>query len=348
MPRLTVTRALVPSHSEVDDAAEHAHYWQELMRAWGAPLRNVHRPHYFPGCHPCSLSRSSVTSLGRSPYLVTLKSDGVRYALFLTTRPGKDRAPVALMVDRSRHMYEVEVIAPEAYFTRGTVLEGELVWRQPDEQQLVFLVFDAVRVSGELVTAHTFAQRLDAVERCTRFSVEIAALDAADAENRVLEVDAIALTHFAPHVDMRPKQFVDRAHAAQLWHARSGAEHRVDGLVLQRADAPYCFGTSRGGAALKWKERVTVDLVGEADALRAADGPITSALEGRQLVVAPSRIVGSGDTVVEYHVRVTKATVTLFALRTRPDKTTANGLTVVSAAVRDVVEAITPEEVGGA
>ena len=86
--------------------------------------------------------------------------------------------------------------------------------------------------------------------------------------------------------------------------------------------------------------------VGPPDALQAADGPLGTHVEGRRVVVEPSRIAEHG--LVEYHVTVDADTVRLFAMRTRPDKTTANGLHVVAATVRDVVEAITPDELAGA
>ena len=117
--------------------------------------------------------------------MIALKSDGVRYALFLTQRlertrqnerpntshssPCKSPPPltpssfsppstpqfvpnprlgVALFVDRSWNMWEVEVVAPEELFVGGTILEGELVWQQPASARLVFLAFDAASVAG--------------------------------------------------------------------------------------------------------------------------------------------------------------------------------------------------------
>ena len=175
-PKLTVARALIPSLSRVDTRHETDHYWEVLHSFWGGRGH----AHGFPGCNPKSLSRAALPALGARDYRIALKSDGVRYALLLTMRP--EGGAVALMIDRSRNMFEVEVIAPDRFFVNGTLLEGELVWRQPDERAMVFHVFDALRVAGDDVSAAGFAERLRRAEACTRLSEEIARSDDAEAQ----------------------------------------------------------------------------------------------------------------------------------------------------------------------
>lgn len=342
--QLNVSRPLVPSHARVDDPAEHAHYWARLLRHWDVRGKRAASATFFPGANPCSVARADLPRLHAAEHVVALKSDGVRYALFLTTRPGSNgTAPVALMVDRARNMYEVEVLAPADHFCQGTVLEGELVWRQPQERQLLFLVFDAVAIAGTSLLRESFAARLEAATRVTRWSEELAAMP--DAEARVAETGCLALVHFDPPVVLRPKRFVAAAHAAKVWAERAAAEHRVDGLVIHRADAGYVHGTATG-AVYKWKPAHTVDLAGPPDALRVAEGgPLGPRLAGRDVRVLESRVVvGRDDDLAEYLVEVTPEAVTLFAMRTRPDKCTANGRWVVEATVRDAIEAIAPEE----
>ena len=346
----TVSVALVPSYSVVDTEWERAHYWKALMLAWGVKGRKATSDTFFPGANPCSVSRKTLPPKD-VPHVLALKSDGVRYALFLTTRPGGGGgAPVALMIDRARNMYEVEVLAPEDYFVKQTILEGELVWQQPDERTLLYLVFDAVRIAGESYLERPFVDRLAAATRCTRWSEELAPLE--DVETHVAETGCVVLVHFDPPVVMRPKRFVDRAHATRVWAERTDAEHRVDGLVVHRADAAYVHGTATG-AVYKWKPRHTVDLAGPD--LRAADGPLD--VGSRPVRVLESRVVVSHpDEVAEYLLEVVKEddgtsrerrrreVVTLFAMRTRPDKRVPNGLRVVQATVQDAVEMLTPED----
>lgn len=351
--RVTVTRELVPSLSRLEAAREREHYWRALLALWGRGGRGV-AAHRHPGCNPMSLARTRLPDLGARRYGVALKSDGVRYALLLTVRPTHTAdapAPVALMVDRARNFYEVEVVAPEPYFVGGTVLEGELVWRQPHEQQMLFLVFDAVAVKGEVLVGRPFEERLARAEACARWSEE---LDGADPEleARVREADALALVHYEPALAMRPKRFVGRAHAARLWAERHDAEHRVDGLILQDLDAPYACGTAEDGEAYKWKHASTVDLARGADgALRAADGPLPAALHGRAVRAEANRVseaaAARGVAVLEYLVTVAPDEVVLVPTRTRPDKDHANGLRVVAATVKDVLDDVRVDELCG-
>lgn len=329
---------LVPSFASVDSEEEKAHYWHKLLDAYGARRRDG-----APGSNPVSVSRASLAALHAHDHVVALKSDGVRYSLLLTLRPGTHEDAVALMIDRARNMYEVEVVATDEYFQRGTLLEGELVWRQPDQTAFLFFVFDAVLLKGVRLNQRPFVERLRAAHGCTVFSEEIA--PSADAEARVAETDSIALVHYAPPILMRPKTFVDAAHAARVWSERADAAHRVDGLVLHRADAPYVHGTA-SGAVYKWKPEHTVDLAGPAHALRGADGPLGERVGARKVVVQPSRIVVDRDEdVAEYLIDVQEeGVVRLFAMRTRPDKRTPNGLRVIAATVRDAEEAIAPDE----
>ena len=344
--RLTATVCLVPSMSRIEASHERDHYWKVMCTLWNLPPTS-RKP---PGCNPMSLSRARLPDLSAQTYGITLKSDGVKYYLLLTTRPvaavDGDVAPVALMIDRARNMYEVEVVAPEDYFVKGTLLEGELVWSQPNETELRYLVFDAACVKGECLATCRFDERLRRAEACTRWSEELAKTPDL-LEARVLELDAIALVHFRPPLVMRPKHFVALQHAEKLWSARNDCGHRVDGLILQRYDTPYVHGTVEDGSTFKWKEHSSVDLQRVSDGrLRAADAPLPETLLGRRVVVETSRVaeLAPANAILEYVVTVADGAVSLFPTRTRPDKTSANGLRVVVATVQDVVDAVTPAE----
>jgi len=343
---LSVVQSLVPSYSKIHDEVERDKYWERILNAWGVRVSKQHGPSFtrFPGSNPCSIARNDLEKLKRHPYLVAHKSDGVRYLLFLTVRPGTTDDPVALMVDRARNMYEVDVMAPDEYFLRDTLLEGELVWRQPDQHEMIYLVFDALLVAGESYLRRPFSERLAAACRLTRWSEDLAQMSPDDLEVRVQETDGIVLLHFDPRVTMKPKRFVDLKHATRVWNERGDAAHRIDGLILQRADAPYVYGTS-GDAIFKWKDQSSIDLAGKGSKLQAADGPLGTTMHGRTIQIETSRVSASTkEDVIEYHIEVTRDAVRLFPMRARPDKTVANGLRVVEATVRDVIENIQPSE----
>lgn len=335
MPHLVVSKPLVPSRAKVEAPDEVAHYRSELCRMWPGA-----RPPLFPGCNPRSVGREALRDF-HAPYTIALKSDGVRYVLFLTVRPDDRDAAVALFVDRAWNMYEVEVVAPEAYFVDGTILDGELVWRQPREDALLYLAFDAIRVAGASLAERPFAERIAAAARCTRHAEELG--DADDVERRALETNTLVVTHYDPPVRARAKRFVDRAHAVRLWADRFEADHRVDGVVLHRADRPYMCGTAWDGRMYKWKAHATVDLRRDGETLHTANGPLPETLRGRTVRATPSRV--RGDGVVEFAARVTADEVALFAVRARADKPMANTLNVVECTIADIVDAVSIEEV---
>lgn len=338
MHRVIVSRSLQPSHAKVTDATENDHYWRVLHCLWvGARRRG------FPSCNPKSISRDSLQTLQHHSYDICLKSDGIRYVLLLTCRAGDADAPVALMIDRSRNMYEVMVVAPDEYFVKGTVMEGELVWRQPDEQEMIFFVFDAICVKGESLTSKPFHVRIRRTHLMLQHSDDLQG--AADIEERVLETDCIVMVHYNPRIKLRAKQFVCMQHAARLWEDRGEAEHRVDGIIFQDTDAPYCSGTAHDDSCLKWKDHASVDLCGPPAELRASDAPLPEKLFERTVVVKPSRITATNDCVLEYHVTATADEVHLMAIRTRLDKDTANSLMVVMATLNDVLNHIQPDEI---
>ena len=339
---VVVSKRLVPSHSKLTDAREVNGYWTRLMELWNIRGRRATSSTFHPGCNPRSISKKLAPRLNARRYHICLKSDGVRYILLLTTRLGRRDEGIALMIDRSRNMYEVEVAAPEEHFLKGTVLEGELVWKQPDERTMTYYVFDAIVVQGETMTTRPFEQRLNTATSLTRFSSELRN----EADARILETQSIVLAQFDPCVDMKPKTFVDRVFATRLWNERNDSEHRVDGIIIQAMDAAYTIGTAEDDSVFKWKEHSTIDLRGIPPDLHTADAPLPTHVCGRRVVLQPSRVAATceGD-VVEYHIDITEDEVRLMPVRTRPDKTSANGLRVVTATVEDVIHAIAPHDI---
>lgn len=350
-PHVSVSRTLQPSFAKLDSRAECAFYRKRLLKLWGGNRHGTS----FPGCNPRSLSRANVPSLSDG-YSISLKSDGIRYALFLTMRPDTDSSAVALLVDRAWGMYEMQVAAPEEYFRRGTILEGELVWKQPEGETLLYLVFDAVVVKGENMCRLPFRERLEAAKRATHLSEELAAIsDTSVQDDRALETDSIVMAHYTPTVTMRTKHFVNAIHLQRLWNKRFDADHRVDGIVLNRDESAYVNGTSPEGCMYKWKPQSTVDLLRRrrqdtTPELCSQNGPLPEKLVERAVVVRDSKVcTGSEDCVIlEYLITVDAVSVTLFPLRNRADKTIPNSERVVIATVQDVVDNVTVAEMQSA
>lgn len=331
---------LVPSHSTITDESERSTYWARLMDLLEVPARLSESPTFFPCCNPRSISTPTSGVLATHEFCVSLKSDGVRYLLLLTLRP-HTHGPVALMIDRSRNMYEIEVVAPDRYFVEGTVLEGELVWLEPDRHTRIFQVFDALRVRGEVLTRLPFRTRLERAAMCVRLSEDVRDLDDA----AIMEADSIVIVHYEPRIEVRVKHFVSCEHAARMWNERRDVNHRVDGIILQAVDAPYSLGSS-SDTCLKWKEHSSVDLLGRPPHLYTSDGrQLPKRIEGRNLCIPQTRVHVNDTTIAEYYVHVSEKTIELTASRTRPDKNSPNSLYVVRATILDVIHAMTPDDI---
>lgn len=344
--QLATSHALVPSLSTITSESEKEWILTRLRLAWerGASTRqNVDGLE----SHPVSLSRTVMSSMDSRDFLVSLKSDGVRYTLFMCMRD--DETPLAIMIDRAHNMYETEVMAKQEYFEQETILEGELVANTGQSTAvLLFLVFDAVRVQGKMFTEEPFADRIAAVENLTLHSAEISQLnDLEEMEQRISETGSIVITLLEPRVLIKPKLFVCASHAGSLWDTRNDVDHRTDGLILHRANATYKSGTAEN-VTYKWKSHHTIDLEGIPPDLRSRSGPLDdSTFNGRKVVIAPSKIMPSCNTdVAEYHLDASvDGQVTLWAVRMRPDKRCPNSLKVIRATLQDSLDDVTPWDI---
>ena len=261
---LCLERKILPSRTRVVAAAEAEAHWADLLAAWGMPPTMGH----FPGSHAVPLDRATGRLLRRAgedepAYVVALKTDGVRYVLFLTTRPDADGVPrpVALMIDRGKVMYEVCVWANLDFFEGGSVFDGELAWRVDErgqaQDELVFHVFDVVRVRGHLVAGRPFAERLQIIHDSLFRAWKPLADD--EAEAYIRDENKVALMQHDPvRVVCVPKAHFPLAQMQAVWAGRAACGHRVDGLLFTQCQAPMEVGQTR--TLLKWKPKHTVDV----------------------------------------------------------------------------------------
>lgn len=346
--RLRVIKEIVPSFSVLEDEREKRTYAQLVRRLWGTNTQTAET--FYPCCNPIGMSRAALAHLtASSDYVVGLKADGVRYCLLLTCRPSRSPpSAVALLVDRAWNMYEVDVTARSEHFTRGTLFEGEVVWKQPDEEEMVFLVFDALHVKGEALARRTYEERFARVQEHFQHSESIvtscAETDMTEMQERVREVDAIVLTNFRPRMTARPKSFVHRRHVVKLWGDRGEVDYRVDGIVLQRRDASYSHGAANDCSALKWKQFSTVDL-----SPRDVSS-FSRSFEGNDVRFLESKVVADGaSTVLEYVVFFDEEKgFTLVPIRKRNDKTNPNSSHVVRKTLLEVMSRVDVTELAAA
>lgn len=246
---------LIPSCSRLTDEFERGQVLSILGSLYG--VRSLKS---FPGASPVSLERRNLPQIQREPYLVALKSDGVRYILLLCVTRDGSGADVhrALFVDRSLEMYECEVWANETYFTTPTLFDGELVWQNSSSGlRKMYLIFDAISVRGSCKHLR-FTERLNLVNGCVLTNVPEDVRGKTEVlEQFIMDEDKVFLN--SCDTRMCPKRFVFLPDIRELWDMQSRCSHKNDGLIFSVDDKVEMY-TDR--KMFKWKPRacVTIDV----------------------------------------------------------------------------------------
>jgi hypothetical protein len=250
---------LLPSRTRIVDEGE-ASYFSSVLSSLASSPR--------PGCHPLPVTRSCLPSLLSGKYVVAHKTDGVRYFLLLTLRPGRGREPIALMVNRAGHMYEVSVGGPRSYFEEGSLYDGELVWDGGGCTSLSYLVFDVFVAAGKDWSRSPYSSRLQTIHDTLYRSWSDgqhplpewdSAGSSASLEQRLDEEGRIVSCQTSPFaLSLLPKRCVPFSSLPTLWRERETSPYRMDGLVFTSISEPIRHGPSR--CILKWKLHQTIDL----------------------------------------------------------------------------------------
>jgi hypothetical protein len=244
-------------------------------------------------------------------YVVTEKSDGVRY-LFVLARLKKTL--FACLVNRAMAMFQVEVRAPTHLF-EGSVFDCELVTSGSESK---LLVFDCLQLRGTSLRKRTFTNRYAKLQQYV------------GPEKMTCAQMNIVLKSFLPLAD------VSQIKVQELGHAS-------DGFILQPVDGRVRWG--RDKRCFKWKYTPSIDVAID----RALDGDGTTVsvrcLEGalpRDTDWVVDRPVEPG--LWECDAAVSKVDgrprVTLKPLRLRTDKLEPNNLDTILGVVKEITDAV--------
>jgi hypothetical protein len=273
---------IVPSDSPVPDDERDGIY-ERMCDLWG--LKRLPSRH-----NPCALAvpltRTSLRGCDPAEYLVTLKTDGVRFLLLLTRLKATGR-DVAVMIGRDMSMWEIQVWAPSTFFERGTLLDGELAWCQGQEQRLRYFAFDAMCVEGARVGRKPLVERLQALRQC----LYITSAHRAWVDRYIATEDEQLLSFITEEnkivptpnnvfgLSLQPKHMLQASVLASpeepQWEDGAIMGH-VDGLVFTPRSPPVYVGTHR--TMFKWKptEHQTIDFQIRAASLWLdVDGAVT-------------------------------------------------------------------------
>lgn len=191
-----------------------------------------------PISNPASIMRSDLPSFRIKKYVISEKTDGVRYLLFLTK--SWNGSNVLLMIDRSYGIYIIPGIIFSDDLYQGTLLDGELI----EEEKIGFkiYIFDILVFCGNNITSHPHISRYKAI-------VEI-----------FEEKKYIYNNHDT--FELVPKKFYEMR---ELNHFIESVlpqlKHKNDGIIFTQVDSLYKFGMQR--SILKWKSKQfhTVDFL---------------------------------------------------------------------------------------
>lgn len=337
---------LYPSNSVIVDPLEKDYFWKVILKYWKLPPHIQH----FPGANPMSIEMSDFARLQTDDFLAALKTDGVRHLLLMTTKPNSND-PIAIMVDRAKKMYEVEIWGNEDFFETGSLYDGEIVW---EKESLVFIVFDVIMAKGVPCGHLSYRERMQILHN-TILCVSESHSDES-IENMISEECKFLARNNNHNLYIIPKKCVPKATLRKLWSDRSTSNHRNDGVIFTLNSAPVETGTS--ASILKWKPSHSIDVRFELinnqwevfANMNNSNGlaGISEACQGLALSILPSKLLDAirirQPCIIECVISVEDGMLTLVPERERTDKTAPNTVKTVQATIRNARENIKCED----
>lgn len=336
-----------PSNTIIHDECEKKYFWQMLLEFWKLPKSFKH----FPGPNPVSMERTNFTRIREEDFMISLKTDGIRYLLILTTKPNSIE-PIALMIDRAFNMHEVEIWANEEFFYNGCLFDGELV--RNSNGNLEFVIFDIVLLKGQSCIEYTYRERLQIIH--SHILLVDQNTDDETIEKLVSEEDKLYARNNEHNMQLFPKKCVTKEHIKELWNNQEKCSHRNDGIILTLNSSHVHTGTSK--SVFKWKPSHSIDIkcyFKEKWTFFANDNSsdneinITKKIgkynvnideESKLLKLLETKL----SCVVECLINISGNTLYLSPERERSDKKTANTLRTMEATIVNTQENISIDE----
>lgn len=314
------------SRSTIDVCGKHFRAHQvlepartEFAQKIRALARDDHPRFRLPGPNPVSIERAHFATLRNAEYVVSEKTDGVRFVMACFAY--NDLKIVSIM-DRAMNVYLFPLRkVPRALF-QGTLIDGELAWNKKTET-FAFVAFDAVVLSGVTVSHTSLYDRVIGLKK--------------------------AFETYARHPDdpasFEIKSFVPLKLSAMIepFLEDASARYDVDGVILTPAYDEVKYGRHFGLFKMKTKGRHTVDFKCDTKGNLSVYDPKTKrhVKVGNVIVGIPSEEcivecshMGGGDPVVKYWK----------IENVRKDKTTANDVLTYEKTMLNMRENVTLED----
>lgn len=339
-------KRIAPSRAVVSNDSERTTYWATLTKLWKLPKTIQH----FPAANPVSIERNNFQVLKENDFLAALKTDGIRYILLMTVRPGTVE-PISIMIDRTMKMYEVEIWASEIYFLKGSLFDGELVWNNKTFETLDFMIFDVICAKGIDCISLPYRDRLQVLH--DTIMVPDTKLDAEYIEECLADEDKFISMNNLFNMRIIPKKCVPKSQVKELWESRVFNMHRNDGIIFTKNGGGVQIGTCKD--IFKWKPSHSVDVFVRGDLRvfrnnnsKAEFVELTSDHKGRSFKLVKNRFMTAIKNripcIVECTLTLDSDTIWLIPERERTDKEAPNTMKVVEATVKNAEELIHIDE----
>jgi hypothetical protein len=213
----------------------------------------------FPGTMPAAFKRKNIKPVMAAEWMVSEKTDGVRYFMVIAEVPNPStgvKHRTVLLVDRAESVFTMPGLQRLAeVINLGTVIDGEVV-KHRSKNKDVFIAFDLLGVAGQTVVHEPFLKRLGVLHQIVQCY---------DKQRQRFGLGV---------VDMFMKKWVPKADICSIfdnikveqglgeprtYNYKGRMHHYTDGIIFAPV-GPYIIG-SAGDQYLKWKwgDLVTVD-----------------------------------------------------------------------------------------
>ena len=343
-----------PTQYAIAQPAECREVKELLAKAWDIRRTLTHNP----APNPVSLHRHHLPRLRQQRYVVSEKTDGVRYQLVMG-RFRHNKKPYATLVDRAFNMYQVQVYASTDFFF-GTVWDGELAWNK-NLHCFIFLVFDVVLLKGKSVKHHDFLVRYHLMNRHLLSQCEWNRTNVTDikaANERAVQFAGTDKVVIVPEQTDRmlflyAKPCVEFKLFGPLPRSATQLTHDSDGYLFTPIDEPVRQNCHT--SLYKWKFAPTIDLQlqqqDNALHLYCQDGaqtvPLSEAFPEHQFVLQKMKaFTFKADElfIIETTLKREHSVITCVFHRFRSDKNTPNHVGTIRNILREVMENITLAE----
>ncbi len=288
----------------------------EFSRRIRELARDDHPRFRLPGPNPVSLERAHFAKLRSAEYVVSEKTDGVRFVLTCFVHDG---IKIVAIMDRAANVYLLPLRKVPRVLFQGTLIDGELAWNKKTEK-FAFVAFDAVALSGVTVGHTNLYDRVIALKK--------------------------AFEMYVPHPDdpasFEIKSFVPLKLSAMIepFLREANARYDVDGVILTPTHDPVRYGRHFGLFKMKTKGRHTVDFKCDTQGILSVYDPATS-----HHVAVGQLVVGIPDeeSIVECsHMGAGDVDIKYWKLENvRKDKTTANDVLTYEKTMLNMRENVT-------